>query len=61
MMDKVKVAKEGEEGYNTWYIREAGYKVASVANTEDYRTSVQGFPVLAFHEKTNKRTRKFIR
>ena len=52
-MDKVKVAKEGEEGYNTWYQREAGYKNATIDNIEDYRTSVQGFPVLAFHQTTD--------
>lgn len=48
-----KVAKEGAEGYNTWYIREPGYKNAIVTDVENYRTSVQGFPVLAFHQTTD--------
>ena len=52
-LDKVKVAKEGADGYNTWYIREVGYKNVTVSNIDDYRTSVQGFPVLAFHQTTD--------
>ena len=49
----LKVASEGAEGYNTWYIREPGYKDAEVSNIDDYRTSVQGFPVLTFHQTTD--------
>ena len=52
-MDKVKVAKEGEEGYNTWYVRTVGYKEVTIDNINSYRTSVQGFPVLAFHQTTD--------
>ena len=40
--------------YNKWYEAETVYAPASTPDyLDDYRTSVQGFPVLAFHEKTN--------
>ena len=50
--EKNKTATSGDYA-GKWYIREVGYKNATIPNTQDYRTSVQGFPVLAFHEKTN--------
>ena len=40
--------------YNKWYEAETIYATATTPDyLDDYRTSVQGFPVLAFHEKTN--------
>ena len=33
---------------NVWYTYEPGYKASTVGHLEDYRTSVQGFPTLAF-------------
>lgn len=38
-------------GYNTWYERVPGYKNFTIPNTSNYRTSVAGFRVLAFHKK----------
>lgn len=48
-----KVAGESAEGYNTWYTATTVYVDTQVTNIEDYRTSVQGFPVLAFHQTTD--------
>ena len=39
------------EGYNTWYERVPGYSAYTIPRTDDYRTSVGGFRVLAFHKK----------
>lgn len=36
--------------YNKWYVG-SGYRDFKVENTDDYRTSVRGFRVLAFHKK----------
>lgn len=37
-----------EECTNVWYTYAPGYKTAKVDHLDDYRTSVQGFPTLAF-------------
>lgn len=58
---KLKVADETDtEHYNKWYIATTGYKKAEIENTQDYRTSVQGFPVLAFHRKGENGEIKYI-
>ena len=42
------------EGYNTWYEATTVYSTAPTPDyLDDYRTSVQGFPVLTFHRKTD--------
>ena len=41
------------EYYNKWYKAVFGYKTYTVPNTNDYRTSVQGFRTLAFHKKSD--------
>lgn len=48
---KIKVIEDVTSPYyNKWYLnKEAGYSDYSVSNLEDYRTSVKGYPVLAFH------------
>ena len=50
--DYSKVEKEmigtPEECTNVWYTNVPGYKTAKVSDLDDYRTSVQGFPTLAF-------------
>ena len=50
--DYSKVEKEmigtPEECTNVWYTNIPGYSTAKVDHLEDYRTSVQGFPTLAF-------------
>lgn len=48
---KLKVAGPDSDKYNKWYIKKAGYSDYKIANTDDYRTSVRGFRVLAFHKK----------
>lgn len=40
----------------TYYLKEKTYKDTKVKNIEDYRTSVQGFPVLAFNKNGNQYT-----
>lgn len=58
---KIKAADEKDtEHYNKWYIATIGYKKAEIENTQDYRTSVQGFPVLAFHRKGENGQIKYI-
>jgi hypothetical protein len=34
-----------------WYEKVPGYSTFEIPNTEDYRTSIGGFRVLAFHKK----------
>lgn len=50
--------------YNTddakWYTMETTYKPSTIENIQDYRTSVQGFPVLAFHKRSDTGTIKYI-
>lgn len=46
---KMKVAGPDSQYYNKWYIRVPGYSDYTVPNTDAYRTSVQGFPILMFH------------
>ena len=42
------------EGYNTWYEATTVYSTAPTPDyLDDYRTSVQGFPVLTFHRTTD--------
>ena len=56
-----KVLQEGYEGwneenqqyYNKWYTASFSYKNLQIPNTNDYRTSVQGFRTLAFHKKSD--------
>ena len=48
---KLKVADSSNPKYNKWYIMKPGYSDFKVENTDDYRTSVRGFRVLAFHKK----------
>lgn len=48
---KLKVADSSNPKYNKWYIMAPGYSDFKVENTDDYRTSVRGFRVLAFHKK----------
>lgn len=57
---KLKVADEKSEKFNKWYIMVPGYKEYKVENTQDYRTSVQGFPVLAFHKRSDTGEVKYI-
>ena len=46
---KLKAAGPKSAYYNKWYInKESGYSDYTVKHLEDYRTSVQGYPVLAF-------------
>lgn len=42
------IADKLEACTNVWYEYVPGYKTAKVDNLDDYRTSVQGFPTLAF-------------
>lgn len=35
---------------NTWLEGTVGYKTTQISNVDSYRTSVQGFPTLAFHQ-----------
>lgn len=50
--EKNKVLSDtASEYYNKFYEIEFGYKDFKVNNTDDYRTSVRGFRVLAFHKK----------
>ena len=44
---------ESAPEYNKWYKAVLGYTALSVSNTSDYRTSVAGFRVLAFHKKSD--------
>lgn len=50
--------------YNTddakWYTMKTTYKLSTIENIQDYRTSVQGFPVLAFHKRSDTGTIKYI-
>ena len=46
---KMKVAGPDSQYYNKWYIRVPGYSDYTVPDTNAYRTSVQGFPILMFH------------
>lgn len=47
---KLKVADSKSSYYNKWYEnKEAGYVNYNITNLKDYRTSVKGYPVLAFH------------
>lgn len=46
--------------YNKWYIMVPGYKTYSIPDTQNYRTSVQGFPVLAFHKREDTGEIKYI-
>lgn len=50
--------------YNTddakWYTMKTTYKPSTIENIQDYRTSVQGFPVLAFHKRLDTDTIKYI-
>ena len=39
--------------YNKWYTAVISYVPYTISNTEDYRTSVQGFRTLAFHKKSD--------
>ena len=39
--------------YNKWYLATTVYVDTEIENLTDYRTSVQGFPVLAFHQTTD--------
>lgn len=61
--DYSKVEKEmigtPEECTNVWYTNIPGYAIAKVDHLEDYRTSVQGFPTLAFWQtKADKKAGK---
>ena len=57
---KLKVADESSPKYNKWYIMVPGYKKYSIPDTQNYRTSVQGFPVLAFHKREDTGEIKYI-
>lgn len=46
----LKVIGPEKAEYNKWYVW-SGYSDFKVENTDDYRTSVRGFRVLAFHKK----------
>ena len=46
----LKVIGPEKAEYNKWYVG-SGYSDFKVENTDDYRTSVRGFRVLAFHKK----------
>lgn len=50
--------------YNTddakWYTMKTTYKPSTIENIQDYRTSVQGFPVLAFHKRSDTGAIKYI-
>lgn len=43
-----------------WYTMVTTYKPGTIENIQDYRTSVQGFPVLAFHRRSDTGTIKYI-
>lgn len=43
-----------------WYTLTTTYKPTTIQNIQDYRTSVQGFPVLAFHKREDTGTIKYI-
>ena len=45
--------EENHQYYNKWYKAVFGYKTCVISNTNDYRTSVQGFRTLAFHKKSD--------
>lgn len=52
---KLKVAGPKSAYYNKWYVnKESGYSPYTVEHLEDYRTSVQGYPVLAFQWPADK-------
>lgn len=38
---------------NKWFVKTAGYKKYEFEHLDDYRTSVQGIPTLAFHKKSD--------
>ena len=38
------------DSWNKWFVGSVGYSEYQFKNLGDYRTSVQGFPVLAFHQ-----------
>lgn len=46
-------SKTGDVHYNKFYTSEDVYTDDKVKNTDDYRTSVRGFRVLAFHKRTD--------
>jgi hypothetical protein len=46
---KMKAAGPDSQYYNKWYIRVPGYSDYIIPDTDAYRTSVQGFPILMFH------------
>lgn len=43
-----------------WYTMVTTYKPGAIENIQDYRTSVQGFPVLAFHRRSDTGAIKYI-
>ena len=43
-----------------WYTMVTTYKPGTIENIQDYRTSVQGFPVLAFHKRSDTGAVKYI-
>lgn len=43
-----------------WYTMVTTYKPGTIENIQDYRTSVQGFPVLAFHRRSDTGAIKYI-
>lgn len=45
--------EEMREYINKWYTTVPAYKTYTIDNTDEYRTSVQGFRVLAFHKKSD--------
>ena len=47
--EKLKVAGPDSAYYNKWYIKVPIYSDYIVPDTNAYRTSVQGFPILMFH------------
>ena len=44
------VSKAVIDSWNKWFVGSVGYSEYQFKNLGDYRTSVQGFPVLAFHQ-----------
>ena len=45
---------------NVWYYLENSFKEYAIPDTQNYRTSVQGFPVLAFHKREDTGEIKYI-
>lgn len=43
-----------------WYTMVTTYRQGTIENIQDYRTSVQGFPVLAFHKRSDTGAIKYI-